>query len=196
MDYNIEDFIGIFDNVFTKQECDDLIKYYEEMDSLNYTVSHKAYSSGNTSFRKDSTVFMCEPQEIQLASTQSRLQTFKERFFPCYEKYTDEFGQLLNHTKHGIISVRLQKTPPGGGFHDWHCENSNFQNCQRIVVFMVYLNDITSGGETEFLYYRKRVEPVAGRLLIWPAGYTHTHRGNPPLDETKYILTGWLELMD
>jgi hypothetical protein len=92
--------------------------------------------------------------------------------------------------------MRLQKTPPGGGFHDWHCENSNFQNCQRIVVFMVYLNDITDGGETEFLYYRKRIQPAAGRILIWPAGYPHTHRGNPPLSETKYILTGWLELME
>lgn len=195
MDYKITDFIGIFDNIFTKQECNNLINYYEELDKLNLTVSHKSYSSGNTSFRKDDTVFMCQPQEMELASTQTQLEVFREKFFPCYEKYTDEFGQLLNHGKHGIISMRVQKTPPGGGFHDWHCENANFQNCQRIVVFMLYLNDIVDGGETEFLYYRKRVQPVAGRLLIWPAGYTHTHRGNPPLNETKYILTGWLELM-
>jgi hypothetical protein len=196
MNYQITDFIGIFDNVFTKEECDNLINYYETLDSLNYTVNHKAYSRGNTSFRKDETVFMCEPREIQLPSTQTQLTLFKQKFFPCYENYTDEFGQLLSHGKHGIISIRLQKTPPGGGFHDWHCENSNFQNCQRVVVFMLYLNDITEGGETEFLYYRKRVQPVTGRLLIWPSGYTHTHRGNPPLNETKYILTGWLELMD
>jgi len=23
--------------------------------------------------------------------------------------------------------------------------------------------------------------------------FTHTHRGNPPLSNTKYIMTGWLE---
>ena len=31
-------------------------------------------------------------------------------------------------------------------------------------------------------------------MVIWPAGFTHCHRGNPPLDRDKYILTGWLEL--
>jgi hypothetical protein len=58
---------------------------------------------------------------------------------------------------------------------------------------MVYLNDIEDGGETEFLYLSKRVKPVTGRVLLWPAGYTHTHRGNPPLKDTKYIITGWVE---
>jgi hypothetical protein len=28
---------------------------------------------------------------------------------------------------------------------------------------------------------------------VFPSGYTHTHRGNPPLSGEKIILTGWLE---
>jgi hypothetical protein len=69
----------------------------------------------------------------------------------------------------------------------------NREISQRLLVFILYLNTIEEGGETEFLYQKKRIQPVEGRLLIWPAGFTHTHRGNPPLKDNKYIVTGWLE---
>ena len=29
---------------------------------------------------------------------------------------------------------------------------------------------------------------------IFPAGFMHTHRGNPPISNDKYILTGWFSL--
>jgi hypothetical protein len=62
------------------------------------------------------------------------------------------------------------------------------------MTFILYLNDIDEGGETEFLYYPKRVKAKQGRLILWPAGFTHTHRGNPPLSNTKYVMTGWIEM--
>jgi len=55
------------------------------------------------------------------------------------------------------------------------------------------LNDVKEGGETEFLYQSVRVSPKKGTLVIWPAAFTHVHRGNPPLSGTKYIMTSWLE---
>ena len=58
---------------------------------------------------------------------------------------------------------------------------------------MLYLNSVTEGGETEFLYQKRRIKPQQGRLVIFPAGFTHTHRGNPPLSGDKYILTSWVE---
>ena len=57
---------------------------------------------------------------------------------------------------------------------------------------MIYLNDVEEGGETEFLYQKIRIKPKSNMGLIWPGGFTHTHRGNPPLSGTKYILTGWI----
>ena len=59
---------------------------------------------------------------------------------------------------------------------------------------MVYLNDDFKGGETEFLYYKRREQPEKGKLLLWPAGYTHTHRGGMVLEGNKYVITGWYYL--
>ena len=69
---------------------------------------------------------------------------------------------------------------------------TNYASSRRFLSFFWYLNDVTEGGETEFLYQGKRVDAKQGRIVIWPAGWTHLHRGNPPLSNTKYILTGWI----
>ena len=53
------------------------------------------------------------------------------------------------------------------------------------------MNDDFDGGETEFLYQQRREEAMTGDLLIFPAAFTHTHRGNPPLGNVKYIATSW-----
>ena len=62
---------------------------------------------------------------------------------------------------------------------------------QRVITLLLSLNEDYEGGETEFLFQRRKVTPVAGTLLIAPAGFTHTHRGNTPLDRDKYIATSW-----
>ena len=57
------------------------------------------------------------------------------------------------------------------------------------LAWMVYLNDAASG--TEFPYQEMIVEPKEGRTVIWPAGWTHPHKGVTPNEGIKYIATGW-----
>lgn len=90
--------------------------------------------------------------------------------------------------------TKLQKTLPGGGFHQWHFEDFDISLCNRELVWMIYLNDNYDGGETEFLYQKLRIIPEKGKLLIWPADFTHTHRGNMVMgSNSKYVCTGWIE---
>ena len=65
----------------------------------------------------------------------------------------------------------------------------------RLLTALCYLNDVEEGGELEFLYQSKRIKPRQGDFVLWPAGYTHHHRGNPPLKGEKYIYTGWLDIL-
>lgn len=199
MNYKIEDFIGVFDDVLDKDQCQQIIDYFDKMASLNLVVNSKEYQNTNKDrnlMRKDDTVFMYYPEVFTLQPTHFCLSMFVKNFWPCYEKYIEEYQALHQCAKHGITGLRLQRTPPGGGFHQWHFENSDFSSASRIVTIMIFLNDMEEGGETEFIYYNKRIKPKTGRLLIWPSGYPHTHRGNPPISGLKYIITGWLDLLE
>ena len=91
-----------------------------------------------------------------------------------------------------FTNTKIQKTQPGGGYHVWHTER-NYLNygCSRALVWTVYLNDIEKGGETEFLNQNQRVPAKTGRGCIFPADFPYVHRGNPPLDKDKYIVTSW-----
>lgn len=93
--------------------------------------------------------------------------------------------------------INLQKYLGGsGGYHHWHSElypqDAGCESLHRVLLFQFYLNDVAEGGETEFFYQRRSIEPRAGRLVIAPAGFTHTHKGHVPRSGDKYIATSWI----
>jgi hypothetical protein len=93
------------------------------------------------------------------------------------------------------IVLKIQKTPPDGGFSVWHYEQGSGIGdiARRWGVWMLYLNDVEHGGKTDFPRQGVSVKPEQGSLVIWPAAYTHPHRGAPDLKEDKYVVTGWFQ---
>ncbi len=94
-------------------------------------------------------------------------------------------------------AINLQRYTAGqGGYPYWHCElfprDPTAETLHRHVLWTLYLNDGFEAGETEFLYQQRKVTPRAGSLLIAPAAFTHTHRGNRPEGGDKYIATSWI----
>jgi len=184
-----ENFIGIFKNAFTKKFCERYINIFE------------TYKKSGLTFRRNKPEITDESISIpgsMLDDTESinllhYSKEFNQIFFPLYDQYASKFSILNRVSRHAIYEFKLQKTCPGEGYHIWHTEHETKITRDRILAFTVYLNTIEEGGETEFLYLKKRVKPVQGTCLIWPSGFTHTHRGNSPISTNKYIITGWLE---
>lgn len=109
------------------------------------------------------------------------------------EYANQEASQLAIQSGLNIGVCKFQKTKKNAiGFAHFHAEQGPGEASSRVVVWTIYLNDVTEGGETEFPVQGVRVQPKKGALCLFPAGYTHLHRGNPPYSNDKYILTGWL----
>ncbi|WP_394131042.1 2OG-Fe(II) oxygenase [Shewanella maritima] len=116
----------------------------------------------------------------------------------------DNFERLGLPRIEGIVkylfrsgAINIQHYQQGiGGYPHWHSEQfpqaPHNEALHRVVLFMFYLNDVSEGGETEFYYQQRKVQPKKGTMVIAPAGFTHSHRGNIPKSHDKYIATSWI----
>jgi len=196
MSVTIDDFVLEYNNFLTPEECMGYIDCYHRYESMGLTINRQA--SGEPSVRKaDDQMFVTSllaTNELNISDLEPFDYFVKKFWDQAYPLYRQKYGVLTDVSQHTIRLLKIQKTHKSEGYHVWHCEDGNPSVMRRLMTFILYLNDIPDGGETEFLYYSKRYKAEAGKLILWPAGYTHTHRGNPPLSNTKYILTGWVEL--
>jgi hypothetical protein len=190
------DFIGIYDAVMTREECQEVITYFNEMKKYNLVFDRQAMQDGLSHERSDQACFLMDTDTFYLGKTHPVLVKILEKLWSCYTDYVKKYSMLAISRKHGMTGVKIQHTKPGEGFHNWHYENNGVANSNRFAAFTIYLNTVVSGGETEFLYQKTRVNAVEGRVVIWPGAFTHTHRGNMPLSGDKYIVTGWIEFFE
>lgn len=98
-----------------------------------------------------------------------------------------------------IDEINMQHYQKGvGGYHHWHSEHyphprdPQQKSLHRVLLWLIYLNDIDEGGETEFFYQDFKVKPTQGRIIVAPCGFSHTHRGCIPVSADKYVLASWI----
>ena len=188
----MDNFIGVFENAFTDDLCNRMVQAFQYADSSGFTRTRQQHEDAKKSSKNDKACFSTD-YDITHSPIWNEFSTV---FWSVYPKYSERYAEALETGcgEYKNYSVKIQKTMPSEGYHAWHFEASERPLSNRIVVWTAYLNDVEEGGETEFLYQKMRVKPKKGTLCFFPAGYTHVHRGNPPLSGEKYIATGWLEL--
>jgi hypothetical protein len=190
-------FILNWDNILTSDECNAAIDFFHNMKKLNLVFSRQEIERELAHHKSDNQCFLTEASVLHYKPTGVLLTNILGKIWPCYQEYINKFSILTSdRPKETINSVKIQHTKPGEGYHIWHYDNDGRILSDRYLVFTIYLNTVEEGGETEFLYQSERVNAVEGRVSLFPAGFTHTHRGNPPLSGDKYIITGWIEFAE
>jgi hypothetical protein len=89
----------------------------------------------------------------------------------------------------------LQRYAPGEGFYSWHCdwnlEAEATEPQRRVLAWILYCTSLPDGG-TDFHWQEHQEEAEKGKLLIFPAGLSHIHRGQVSQTRGKTIATGWI----
>ena len=176
-----------------KNICDIMIRYMNNLP----LVDGMMYNNGNKqTIKKD----MKESKEmaIDFTNEDEPFHTYKNHLDNVITNYRKKYPYMDSNTEFAIReNYNLQKYPIGGGFKIWHFEN-DFKsplNKHRALVFMTYLNDVEDGG-TDFLHQNIKTPAKKGLTLIWPAFWTHTHKGIVSKTKEKYIVTGWINFIN
>lgn len=194
MNTEYKEFIGIYRDVYPEGYCQHLINEFERLVESG-AGTNRQRGEGAPKHRKDD-LQLGFNMGVHVAAPFNDRKTsdvFFDGLQRCYDLYTEQFSALRDGKVSGT-AMKMQRTDSGGGYHVWHGEQGNGEHADRVLVYMLYLNDLgeQDGGETEFLYQRMRLRPQANTMILWPAAFTHAHRGNTVLGErSKYIVTGW-----
>lgn len=194
MNTEYKDFIAVYRSVYPDGYCQHLINEFDRLVESGAGYNRQA-GEGSPRHEKNDLQIGLNFGAHSAAQFNGRpaSRVFFDGLQKCYDDYVEQFS-VLSHAKITGTDMKMQRTPPGGGYHVWHGEQGNGIHADRVLVYMLYLNGLeeTDGGETEFLYQRLRLRPEENTIVLWPAAYTHAHRGNTVLGNTaKYIVTGW-----
>ena len=177
------DFIYIERDALPKSFCNNVIEKFEQDDRKR---QGQVGSGVHLEIKRSSDLSITELEDWK---------SYAQAFFRCLNNGLKKYVRFLpeEYTIHKALSeikndtgYQIQRTQPGD-YYIWHHD----QSATRMVTFIWYLNDIKDGGYTEFID-GTRIQPEAGKLIIFPATWDFLHRGVSPKTETKYLCTGWV----
>ena len=169
--------------------CEKLVEYFE---GNLYKQKQGMVGSGVNLDKKNSVDITIKPKEIKLPGNEV-INAYFETLFDCYKQYVSQWPFLEPIAqKLEIGSFNIQRYRTGQHFKEIHTERFSLASLHRVFAFMTYLNDVEEGGSTYFSHYDLEIQPKKGLTLIWPAEWTHAHKGNELRAGSKYIITGWM----
>ena len=183
-----ENFIGAF-------ECEEKIVD----DIVDFWSYHKKYALPGKTFDnnkpiEDHDIKQSKDFPISAETLCFPFDNYRVHLQRSLEQYIKIYGDVDGYSKFDIYeNLNIQWYPKGGGFKKWHFEASSMPYMSRVLVYMTFLNDVPDGG-TIFKYQNITIPAKKGLTLIWPAGFTHVHKGQVSHTKDKLILTGWWRL--
>ena len=179
--------------------CDNLINFFKEKKSQGKTIEGMVSHSGGSSHTTDYSFKKSEDYQIKVNTIpiEKPLLDWSNYLSQCVNNYVEKYDTINDVATIGLTEqFNIQHYNPGGGFYKWHFEKNGVRGInKRVLVFMTYLNDVPDGG-TEFKYQDLTTPAKKGLTVIWPAEFTHTHRGQISEKYDKYIITGWLSYVN
>lgn len=191
-DVTFGDFIFELPKQLTPQFCKHLINRYEtdpislEVRNSGATIGYNGFQALKVKQSEDIHITKYKEFEIEDKTLSLALEKLLRNYVDHLCDNLNPYFTELTQVDYEDSGFQIQKTTPHG-FYNWHCDAFK----TRFFTYIFYLNDVHNAGETQFANGRK-VKPEEGKALLFPAGWEYLHRGIAPVDEIKYIATGWV----
>ena len=186
------DFIWSKEQSLSESFCKNMIKKFDESD-------HQQLDGAIGTGQIDP--WVKQTRDLMIGSNLDDWQEEDNILYKSLKDGLDEYFDYLDSIHSSLVFSSLIKLHDTGfqiqryepdGFYEWHHDWTMKNDCSRVWTFIWYLNTIKKedGGYTQFIDGTK-VQPKAGKLIIFPATWNYLHRAFPP-KVWKYIATGWV----
>lgn len=158
--------------------CEELVEYLNSLDSWD-----RSRVQGDTSvvdYRTSDT--------IGLPFNSPDNPTVLADFTAMVAQKMSNYSFVYGVPTYGYEDIVFNRYQPGQSFAT---HPDYYRGSDRVFSAVVYLNTVTSGGATSFVHYGYRVEPIAGRMVMFPANYLFAHAGEAPTTDIKYSAAIW-----
>jgi len=121
-------------------------------------------------------------------------QSIHQAVSSCLAHYMSEYEiQTRMFDDINDTGFQVQKYNRNYGYFRTHVDSFPGQSVSnRVISVLIYLNTVEHGGETNFPLHKQEVKPVAGRIVLFPATFTHPHESRPALSEDKWIINTFI----
>ena len=187
----MKDFLEIYDGFLSEKKSGDVLRVFESLSSVATISKDQGLPYFNKGRRKVCTSLTFSFEDTVNPSgpiLESCIEAGLEAYMKKY-KFLKKINRTGGSRWRICPTYNIQKYDgEKEGYFTLHCEHAAGYPF-RMLVWMIFLNDAKSG--TEFPDQDRILKPRTGRLAIWPAAWTHPHRGVTPNQGLKYIATGW-----
>ena len=188
---SLKDFLETYDGFLSEKNAEEVLRVFESLSSVATVTKEQGLPYFNKGRRK-----VCTSLTFSFEDTVNPSGPILESCIEAgLESYTNKYMFLREINQTGGSRWRICPTyniqkyeGEREGYFTLHCEHAAGYPF-RMLAWMLFLNDAKSG--TEFPSQNRILKPKTGRLAIWPAAWTHPHRGVTPNQGLKYIATGW-----
>ncbi|WP_026695526.1 2OG-Fe(II) oxygenase [Peribacillus kribbensis] len=173
-------FIAVLGNVLSEEECDELIQLSDNRLQRSKIGAGRSVDDMRTS----SGMFFEESENPIIARIEKRISTI--------------MGIPIEHGD----GLQILKYSPGQEYKphfDYFSPSSRASENNRISTLIMYLNDVTEGGETVFPKLNFSVIPQKGMAVYFEYFYREQslneltlHGGSPVIEGEKWVATQWM----
>lgn len=162
-------------------------KYIEYFDNLKDTQKYVFTNVNSSKSKSQPGVYV---HHLTIEELESNFPEFGEEIMNAFRNYKSNYN-FLPHD--GFIdSVKIKKYHKSVGRLKEHVDCNHKSLSHRFLAFIIYLNDIEKGGETEFSEQKVKIKPKRNKISFFPPFWTHPHLGNTPESNDKYIINGFM----
>ena len=180
-------FIQHTSGILSKPECDAVIDLFEINESRQEAGKIGGDGRVDPKGKIDTELYFSLKELME----DNRLNPVGRALKKCCEEYIKNYPFLTKISPWRVDTcIKIQKYKPNEAYFNVHCENDGGHR-NRLIAFMIYLNNVTDKGQTYFPTQNISFTPKVGDILMWPTYWTHPHHGIPSPSQLKYIMTGW-----